>query len=468
VRQHWNLGRMVILVATGLALVSFFWNWVDNRVTTATGFGEWAFVLFALFVYPLVQALRNRPMWRLPGLACGLGAAALAGLYIFQQRIETFEHVLHVAAEGAYLFVAASLLLCVGVVVYRLASPQRRTSAMSAGQLGSWESWHWFALGAAVFVGVCCGLFVVGRNSPAVWLPGKPVEAARVLQGHHDWIYRVTFAPDGRQVLSCSYDGALRLWHVDSGEAAGSHELRAGPVMAAAFSPAGIRVLCGIDKDAFGLWDVETASEIHRLRGHEAQLYSAAFSPSHDVALSGSDDNSIRLWDLQAGWELRRFDGHYLWVNCVAFSADGRRALSGSLDKTVRLWDVNTGAELKRFRWHLKQVNSVAFSPDGRFALSSSEDATVRLWDLESGEEVRCFKGHEGSVNSAAFLPDGLRALSGGNDGTVRLWDVVNGTELKCLTGHTGWVGSVAVSADGRWAASGGEDGAVRLWMLPP
>src|SRR5262245_25818925 len=90
-------GRVVMLLAAGAAVVSLFLVWVDNGVTTVRGFESWGLVLFALYAYPLVQLFRNRPLRKLVGLTLGLAAVTLTAVYISGQRVETAEHVLHVA-----------------------------------------------------------------------------------------------------------------------------------------------------------------------------------------------------------------------------------------------------------------------------------------------------------------------------------------------------------------------------------
>ena len=139
-----------------------------------------------------------------------------------------------------------------------------------------------------------------------------------------------------------------------------------GSIASVAFSPDGRQVLSGSHDGTIKLWDTATAREIRTFSGHSGIVYSVAFSPNGRLALSGSQDGTVKLWNVVTGSEIRTFSGHRGSITSVAFSQDGILALSGSRDRTVKLWDVATGREIRKFSRHRGSVNSIAFSPDGR------------------------------------------------------------------------------------------------------
>ena len=70
-----------------------------------------------------------------------------------------------------------------------------------------------------------------------------------------------------------------------------------------AFSPDGKRIVSGSWDKTLRLWDAETGKPIGQpLTGHEDPVGNIAFSPDGKRIVSGSWDNTLRLWPVFESW----------------------------------------------------------------------------------------------------------------------------------------------------------------------
>jgi WD40 repeat protein/serine/threonine protein kinase len=285
-----------------------------------------------------------------------------------------------------------------------------------------------------------------------------------LLDGHTSWVYSVVVSPDGRHIVSGSYDKTLRVWELGTDRCLTTLQGHINHVHSVAVSPDGRHIVSGSYDHTLRVWELGTDRCIHTLQGHMNRVSSVAVSPDDRHIVSGSEDTTLRVWDLGTGMCLTTLEGHTDGVSSVAVSPDGRHIVSGSDDNTLRVWDLGTGMCLTTLQGHTDRVTSVAVIPDGRHIVSGSYDTTLRVWDPGTGRCIHTLQEHTDRVHSVAVIPDGRHIVSGSYDNTLRVWDLGTGMCLTTLQGHTHWVTSVAVSPDGRHIVSGSRDKTLRVW----
>jgi WD40 repeat protein len=306
------------------------------------------------------------------------------------------------------------------------------------------------------------------------WEEGK---VERVFQGHEDHagVWPGSFSPDGKRLVSMSWDRTARIWDVASGR----ELLRlAHPVAldGAQFSPDGTTVATGGWDGVVRVWNAETGEQLRQATNGDSVLF-VAFSPDgRRIAYAGGPrfstevghDTAVKIWDLATDHK-QALLGHRVTVMCVAFSPDGKTLASGSFDGAVKLWDVATGRELPAVNtgFSYRIVFTLAFSPDGQqLAVGGMQGLTPRaeIFNLASRERVRTLEGHSVGVRSVAFSPDGSQIATASFGDQVRVWATTNEPDYLSLEGHNAAVWAVACSGDSRRIATGSFDKTVKIW----
>jgi WD40 repeat protein len=287
-------------------------------------------------------------------------------------------------------------------------------------------------------------------------------------------IVSVAFDPEGRWLISSSWDGTIRRWsHSGEDHEQGKILFDAGEVLVnfMCLSPDGQRVAAGLFDGRVVVVPI-SGGPARELTGFGSAVWAVAFDPTgRQVAAGGGEkskqDAVIRIWDLQDGGEQVLDAGDGVEIGGVEFLADGR-LLVWNQEAGLRLWDVETGT------FELLVPGAVgwlgALSPDGRHVLGSRLDevdgsAEVFVYDLQE-KGLRILSSHGDAIFWVGWHPSGQQVLSGDRNGIVRAGPVT-GEEPHLLFGHEGFVGGGAVHPDGHWIASAGIDGTVRLWPMP-
>jgi len=171
---------------------------------------------------------------------------------------------------------------------------------------------------------------------------------------------------DRRRIITCSSDGSLRLWEIESGTQIGDD------------------------------WR----------DGGKEQVWSIALSPNGKTVASGSWDGIVRLWDVKTKKVVAKWTGHAHGVISLCWSVDGDRVVTGSRDGTIRVWDVKSGeAVLGPIKTGFVTVLAVIYSPDktkiATGGVTHMSNSALKIWDAKTGDLLSTIK-HDFQVASLA------------------------------------------------------------------
>ncbi|MFD0686055.1 NACHT and WD repeat domain-containing protein [Actinomadura fibrosa] len=301
-----------------------------------------------------------------------------------------------------------------------------------------------------------------------------------------DGVWSMKYSPDGRTLVTGSYEGTVRFFDVATrrqiGRALGRRASRGEfAVRALAFTPDGRRLVSAGSDDTARLWDVATHRQVGKpFTGHGEDVLDAAVSPDGRTLATTGNDHGARLWDLATHERIgvpagkpddaRFYDG-------IAFSPDGTRFMTWGSDGYIRLWDTVTRRPVGQPLLNgLDSPLQATYLADGTLA-AIAHDGVLRLWDPEVGRPIGTTMP---ASTMAVFSPDGrtLAALGPGQDlkatdadRAARLYDVATqrriGDILRPVNGPGGPAETpylVQFGAGGRTVFTDGLDGALRVW----
>lgn len=317
-------------------------------------------------------------------------------------------------------------------------------------------------------------------------LPEKGGSAAPVplrrLDGHTNSITHLLATPDGRWLISSSYDHSIRLWDLQA-SASGSDTVILDARTRAAAKKAGGKAPTTPEVK------VEVQQAQHVLEAHHDWVLGLALSRDGKLLLSGDDGGVVIVWDLEARKEVRRWKLKG-WAYAAALSPDNQQAViseriplvfDSGRRAAVHIWNTTTGQVVRDLATTLTKeskeyVAAAAYSTDGKVLALGQGGETggngkIYLLETSSGKKLREMTGHQNGVTDLHFTADGKYVLSSGRDTLVKVWQASDGKLVKEVGKARGgqfkdWIHALALSADERWLAAADMAGAIQVWSL--
>tara|TARA_Y100000385_G_scaffold149122_1_gene154670 strand:+ start:787 stop:1974 length:1188 start_codon:yes stop_codon:yes gene_type:complete len=272
-------------------------------------------------------------------------------------------------------------------------------------------------------------------------------------QAHHkDDITVIEYSPDGRYIVSGSWDESIIIQRNDS-----THEVvqqikdNRGAIRSISFSRDGYHMITGgqdgklniyhFNDSFFSIATLDTTLIIN-----QSQINKLIYGPGMRTIFSAGDDGRFIAYDIAKdrvipiktsrpisaasvaidrmsyliahekraeiiqydimGRKIKSFLGHTDQITDILVTIDRKHIISSSEDKTVRIWEIRSGKELFAFKDHRWTVTDIATDPHGKYLVSGSLDGTVHLYHLKDRELIKTFNLEDHKINALAFSPN--------------------------------------------------------------
>lgn len=348
--------------------------------------------------------------------------------------------------------------------------------------------------------------FACGWCAIAVGLLEKQVRGGEFgyLIGHDDPVYKVAYTPDGRFIVSASFDHTVRVWDRENQRAVVTWEDHSSLVLALAVSRDGRQVASGgLDKQVL-VYDLPSVVP----RGTFALSRAAnAASLSSDGALVaiGQSDEGVQLRRTADGQLVHAWPTDRAEVTAVDFQSDGSKVWAATADGKIRSWNASDGSLAREYDV-ATTARGLVVSPDGTHLALVENDGRLSTYLTEPPPPL--VVRDEAVITGVASLPGGKRFVMGNEAGRLRVVQVSDGSDalavdcgspvraiglrgdgaelaVACASGEIQFrnltdlavtakfetgsdsIARVAYHPAGEQLAVGLHDGTVRLWKLP-
>ena len=248
----------------------------------------------------------------------------------------------------------------------------------------------------------------------------KSWKSLRVLEGHSDSLYAADISPDGKFVATGSYDQAIILWDLNTGEM------------------------------------------LNTLTGHNGPVYDLEYHPTMPLLASASGDRTVKLWDVTTGKRLDTFNEPEKEQYTASFSPDGKQLAAAGVDRRIRLWNITQKGQegtnpilFSRFA-HEKPIVRVVFSPDGDILASAGEDLVLKLWETKGYTQTGMLGQQSDWPAGVSFTPQSDALVIGRMNGTLTSYTIkpeyrkdANTGEPVFLVGAPETIPDIPMSEDG-------------------
>jgi WD40 repeat protein/mono/diheme cytochrome c family protein len=202
--------------------------------------------------------------------------------------------------------------------------------------------------------------FNAAGDQLALGCPDKSARVLKVADGkellrleqHTDWCMGALFTADGKRILSCGRDQAMKLSNVANGQFIDDVNNPLEPIMCFARHPKEDIVAYGGANGTVRVYKISDnqartagrndTNQLKELERQPASVHAITWNAEGTQVAVGSEVDA-KVYDAKSGSKVATLAGHEGGIFAVAFSADGKRVATGGFDGLVRIFELPTG-----------------------------------------------------------------------------------------------------------------------------
>lgn len=315
------------------------------------------------------------------------------------------------------------------------------------------------------------------------------------VQAHKDVISDLRLTKNGKTLVSCSYDGSIKIWAFPSCNLVKTitYEYRKGyeeyskelgfqsigdhpQTYKLAITPDDKYVIAGCIDQAIRIFELESGRLIDTLLGHALDVQAIALSPDGKYFISGSGNglsgkNEIKIWDFKTKKVLFELNNVVNVVEDIVITSNGKFFVSG-FHNSLELRELPSGNLIISVTTpQLNFVRSIAVSSDNMYVIGGYNDNYVRIWNIKTGdlesliEEDPSRKNMESDVR-LLISPLDAYLITGGYK-HINIWAFPSRELVRSHIGDDSFIHSLAISPDWQYLISGSGNGVIKVWEFP-
>lgn len=265
---------------------------------------------------------------------------------------------------------------------------------------------------------------------------GQPVAT---LTDHPGPLKALRFTTDGKALIAAGgragMFGSLIVWNVESKTRLYDLRGHADQILAIDLAPDGRTLISGSYDGLAKLWDIVEGQELKTLKEHTDAIYGVAFAPDGKTVATASGDRTVKVWDVASGRKRASLSDATAELYAATFAPDGKTLFAAGVDRSIRAYTIDGDTiTLARSAFaHDAAVIRLVVAPDGQTLLSSGEDKVVKFWDLATLEPRATLGDQPDWPLALAVSPDGSKLAVGRYDGSLAVFDAKTHKPLVTL-----------------------------------